>query len=325
MDKSPREFLSKTVTTVNKKLHTRRGQNLVLYLLCLVVAFIFWGILTLDETTERDYEVPVELINVPDSVVMISDIPRSVNVVLKGKGTQFVRYYFIDVPTMKIDFRQFSGSGAVRLSRSKIDSRLRDLFGQGVTIVSVNPDSIRLAYSSGTGYRVPLKVNAKIAPSSNSVVSGPIMAALDSVKIYTLNGEAPTIDFVETEVLNRVDLSDTLVCEVGIKKIPGVRVVPDRINVTVPVELLVSKKCSLPISTVNVPDDSRMITYPSTVEVSYLVPMRLSNQTLPAQAVIDYNNLNPESRYAPVSIESMPGGYKIVSVSQDSVEYVIER
>jgi len=326
MEKSPRRLVSRTVGSVNRKLHTRKGRNLVLYLLCFVVAFFFWGIITLDETAERDYEIPVEFINVPDSVVVINEAPRRVNVVVKGKGIQFFRYYFVSLPTMQIDFRQYSGPGnRIFLTRSKIDSRIRDIFGQGVSVVSVNPDSIRLVYTSGKGYMVPLKVNAKVSPSSNSVVSGPVLAALDSVRVYTLSGEQPQVDYVETELLQRHDLSDTLVSEIGIKKIPGLRVIPETVSVTVPVELLVSKKCSLPITAVNVPENARLITYPSSVEVSYLVPMRLSGQALAAHAVIDYNKINSASRYAPVDIESMPGGYRIVSVSQDSVEYVVER
>lgn len=314
------------MTAVKRGLKTRRGRSFVLYLLCLVVAFLFWVIITLDETTERDYEVPVELVNVPDSVVLISDVPASINVVMKGKGTQFLRYYLMSVPAMEIDFRQYSvGGKSISLSRSKIDSKLREIFGQGVSIISVHPDSIRVRYTSGPGYKLPLRINADVTASSHSVISGPVTGAMDSVRVYTINGEAPDFDFVETEELRRNDVSDSLVCDVLIKKVPGVRIVPEKISVTVPAELLVSKKYSLPVKAINVPENARVITYPSTIEVSYLVPMRMSNQEIPARAIVDYNTLNGSSRNAAVNIESMPGGYKIVSVSQDSVEYVIEK
>lgn len=313
-------------SSARKALRTQRGRNVVLYAVCLVVAFLFWVMMTLDEPTERDYHIRCQLVNVPDSIVVVDDLPPYLSVVVKGKGTQFVRKDVLGLPVMELDFRQYSNNnGYITLSRAKLDSKLRELFGGGVTILAVVPDTLRLGFTSGAGYKLPLKVNADVTTSSHSVISGPIRAALDSVRVYTVGNIRPHIEYVETQTISCHDISDTTRVNVGMKRIAGVRVVPETVEVTIPVELLVSKKVSLPVRVENLPENTRMITYPSTIEVSYLVPMRLSNHTINARAVIDYNNANASTRFAPVSIESPKGGYRMVSVSQDSVEYVIER
>ncbi|MCM1292120.1 MAG: hypothetical protein NC111_00155 [Bacteroides sp.] len=326
MNGSPQRCIRNSVDHIRQKFRTRRGHNVIVYLICLAAAFLFWVIMTLDETTERDYHVSVELVNVPDSVVLVGDVPSSVNVVVKGKGTQFLRYSIMSVPTLKIDFRQYAtADNYLRLSRAKLDVRIRELFGQGVSVVSVVPDSIRVGFTTGKGYKVPLKVNANVSASGHSTISGPVTAAFDSVTIYTLDNNPPDLDMVETEELRVNNLSDTTVVNVALKRQSGMRMIPDHVNVTVPVEMLVSKKCSLPIKVVNLPENTHLITYPSAIEVSYLTPMRLSNTPIEAQAVIDYNSISPSSRYAAVSVQAPAGGFKIVSVSQDSVEYVVER
>ena len=286
------------VNVIDRKLHTRKGKNALLYMMCFLVAFMFWVFISLDETTERDYEVPVKLVNVPDSVVLVGNVPQSVNVTVKGKGTQFVRYTFTGV---------------------------REVFGQGVSILAVNPDSIKVSYATGSGYRLPLHVIADVSSDSRSIISGPIEAAIDSVSVYTVSGRRPDVSYVETEVLVRKDLADTLVCDVAVKQLPGMHIKPEKVEVKVPVELLVSKKRNVPVKVVNLPVGLHMITYPAAVEISYLVPMRLGSQEAPISAVIDYNTLRPGSRNAKVDIRTALSGYKIVSVSQDSVEYVIER
>ena len=314
------------VNVIDRKLHTRKGKNALLYMMCFLVAFMFWVFISLDETTERDYEVPVKLVNVPDSVVLVGNVPQSVNVTVKGKGTQFVRYTFTGVPVMTIDFRQYNTGGKkVWLSRAKVDSRLREVFGQGVSILAVNPDSIKVSYATGSGYRLPLHVIADVSSDSRSIISGPIEAAIDSVSVYTVSGRRPDVSYVETEGLVRKDLADTLVCDVAVKQLPGMHIKPEKVEVKVPVELLVSKKRNVPVKVVNLPVGLHMITYPAAVEISYLVPMRLGSQEAPISAVIDYNTLRPGSRNAKVDIRTALSGYKIVSVSQDSVEYVIER
>ena len=56
---------------VTAALHSSRGQNVLLYLLFVAVAFVFWVFLSLDTEVQRDFDVPVELQDVPDSVTII--------------------------------------------------------------------------------------------------------------------------------------------------------------------------------------------------------------------------------------------------------------
>lgn len=310
---------------VSRSLHTRRGRNFVLYLLCLIVAFTFWCFSALDEISERDYDIRVRLVNVPDSVVVVGQLPQTINVVMKGKGTQFFRYHFTDLPSLEIDFRQYSSSkGKIFLSRANIDTRLRDIFGQNINLIAVSPDSISLGFTTGPGFRLPVKIDTKVTATSHSVLSGPPTVSPDSVTVYTLGNRKPSIKFVETTPLVRDGLSDTLRCQIELRQPAGMRVVPSEVELTVPVELLVSKRRAVTIVGVNVPPGAHLVVYPAAVDISYLVPMRLSSHELPVKAYVDCRKLHPESHRAKVEIADVPGEYSVVAISQDSVEYVLE-
>lgn len=325
MDKSPRNIIVHYLALCRRKLRTRRGRNIVLYLMCLVVATLFWFIISLDEITERDFELPVRLTNVPDSVVIVGDVPTSINVMLKGRGTHFIRYKFGEVPTLEIDFRQYgSNRNRVLLTRSKLDSKLRDLFGQSVGILLVNPDSISIGYATGEGYRLPLRVDADVTASVRSISSGRITASVDSVSVYTVGGVSPDVTFIETERFVRSGLTDTTIYEVGLKPVPGVRVRPSRVELTVPVEPLVSKRVMMPVKIKNVPDDERLVIYPARVELCYLAPKHLADEELPVEVSVDYRSLHDSSNNVKVDVGDLPVGYRFVSVSNDSVKYVIE-
>lgn len=324
MKKTPKKFVGSAMKVLDRKLHTKRGRSVMLYLMCFIAASVFWFIIKLDDKIERDFDIPVQLINVPDSVIVVDDVPKTMNVVLKGKGTQFVQYAVSNLPTFTIDFRQFSDGGRVALSRSKIESRLRDMFGQSITVLVVSPDSLRVNYSSGYGFKLPLRINHSVSASSGSVVSGNITASVDSVMVYTISGKQPDIEFIETESVECVNLTDTVYRRVAVKSLPGMRVIPDKVDVTIPIEQLVSGKKKITVSTENVPVGMALKMYPAIVEVSYLVPMRLSNYDVPVKATVDYLSLNSNSRNAKVNVTSLTSECKVVSVSQDSVEYVIE-
>lgn len=323
---SIRKYFSRLLNDVDRRVHTKRGRSILLYLLCFLAALIMWFVVSLDEVTERDYEVPVRLVNVPDSVVVIGDVPRTVNVLLKGKGTQFLRYHVGALPVMELDFRQYNtGGNRISLSRSKLDSRLRDIFGQNVSVLAVNPDSISIGYATGSGFRIPLHINSKVSASPRSEISGPVTASVSEVSAYTIGNVMPDIDYAETEMLVIKDVADTTVCEVRIKPVPGVRFKPDRVNLTVPAELLVSKTRRIPVTCVNVPEGEKLVTYPTAVDVNYLVPMRLSNSDMLIKATVDYLTISNRSRNAGINVEAPSAECRIISVSSDSVEYVIER
>lgn len=322
-----RHIVSNMAHSLNRRMHTRRGRNVLVYLLCCVVAFIFWLFVALDDVTERDYELRVELVNVPDSVVVLGKLPSTLNVVMKGKGTQFLKYYFSKVPPVRLDFRQYASQSisALSISRAKLDSRIREMFGQNVNIIVVTPDSIHINYTTGPGVKVPLRVLTNITTSPECVMSGPATADVDSVTIYT-SGSASRLrqKYAETMPLSLDDVSDTTVTEVEVQQLPDMKILPEKVKVTVPVELLVAKTVSIPIHTVNVPDGERVLTYPATVSVQYLVPMRMSNLSFPAKAQVDFRSIRHSATRAPLELTGIPEGFKVVSQSHDSVEYVVE-
>ena len=84
MKRTPSEFIGSLMAVVKHKLHTMRGHNVVLYIMCFIVASVFWFIIRLDDRYEREFNIPIEMTNVPDSVIIIDDVPKNLNVVLKG-------------------------------------------------------------------------------------------------------------------------------------------------------------------------------------------------------------------------------------------------
>ena len=68
------EKARKIQTKVTAALKSSRGQNVLLYLLFVAVAFVFWVFLSLDTEVQRDFDVPVELQDIPDSVTIVGPV-----------------------------------------------------------------------------------------------------------------------------------------------------------------------------------------------------------------------------------------------------------
>lgn len=313
-------------TKVENAVHSSRGKDVLLYLMFVCVAFVFWALLSLDSEIQRDYEVPFDLIDVPDSVTLIGKMPSHLSVTVQGKGSQLIRFSWGRMPQLKVRFDEnVAQTNQFSLSHQKLDTRLREYFGQSVQIASVRPDSIRVEFTSSPGVKLPLRVNADVHPNLQCIISGLIEANVDSVLVYGVNGVPASLTEIETIPFSRSDLSDTIRVEVGLKPVPGLRIIPDRVTVTVPVEPLIAKTRSVPLDKVGLPENTGLITFPSRVTVNYLVPMSEYNTDFPIRAYVDYAHINPATQKARVMLSAQPSECYNVTVTPDSVEYIIER
>lgn len=312
-------------TLINKKLHTRRGRNIILYMLCFLVAFAFWLIRSLDQEVEYDYELVVKLKNVPDSVEVLTDVPPTLSVLLKGKGNQFFKYHFVKLPEFVIDYRQYvKADNSISVSRSKIDSRLREMFGQTTEVLAVSPDSLHIQYATQTA-TLPVRLNVSASAATQSVISGNITSSVDYVKVYSISPLPRNVKYVETQPINLTNVSDTTVRTVSLVPIPGAKLVPSQIQVTVPAEVMMSKTEQIDIVAKNMPDNRTISIFPHYVELSYLVPMSKYNDDLGVIAYVDYDEFyKSPSVKAKVHLTPMPKSFRLVNASVDSVGYVIE-
>lgn len=310
---------------ISAELHSARGKDVLLYLLFVCVAFVFWLMLSLDSEVQRDYDVPLVIEDVPDSVTFISALPSTVNVGVQAKGSQLLQYAWGHIAPVKFNFREFAADNVWALPTVKMESRMREYFGNGVLINSVRPDSLRLIYTSLPGEKVKLRIHGSVSTNLEYVLSGALSANVDSIAVYSRQPLPHDLTYVDTESFACRDLRDTTYVEVRLVPIPGMRLIPDRVRVCVPVEALVMKKQTVRIETVNVPENSTLITFPSKAEVSFLVPVSRFKDDDIIRVFADYNDIKRGSQYLPLHMPLLPHDISQASVTPDSVEYIVDR
>lgn len=317
--------LKKIQTTLRGALKTPRGKDIATYLVFVVVAFVFWLLLSLDSEIQRDYDIPLEIENMPDSVTMISSVPPSINVSVQAKGASLIQYNWGKIPTFRLNFHEFiTDENTWSVPAAKMESKIRDYFGSGTMINSIRPDSLKLIYTTLPGEKIPLKVDLDATPNIQCIISGPVTANVDSVMAYSPTGTTRLPHVIETERVVRRNLKDTTIVEVRLRHIAGVRLIPDRVTLKIPVEPLISKKQIVGIEPLNLPSDRDLITFPSKTEVTYLVPMSRYGDDIDIRVAIDYTRIRTRRPKAPLTVVEMPDFVHSITLSPDSVEYVIE-
>lgn len=289
---------------------------------------MFWLILTLNDSVQDSCVVNLKISNKPDSITFISDVPKTIHVEVKDKGSSLMRTMWLKNPTVNLNFRELSDHGQLICSRSDMMAALKETFGPNATIISSSMDSLRLVYTDRPGKSIPVVVSVKTGAHAGYIVYGNPIADPTRVTAYGPREIIDTMTRVWTKSYVESDLSESQVFSAELKGIPGVRLIPSTVHVVVNVEPLVAKEEIVTVVAENVPHDESLLLFPSNVRVSYYVPMsEFSIEKKPVRVVVDYNDLaHHMGERIPLRIEPIKGVNAVnPRLHSDSVEYTLVR
>lgn len=303
-------------------------KNLWQYLMFVALAGLFWFIMALNDNTQSDFQVKVEIVDVPDSITFITDPPVTINVTVHNKGTMLLRRKLLGTPVIKIPFSEFASHNKLLVTPSAMMNRLRSIFGESAGISINSADSISVQYSTRPGKTVPVRVNYDVTAALGKVVNGSPKLNVRDVRIFSVDDIIDTIMYVSTMPIVRRNLSESLKMRVNLKPIKGVKIEPSYVDVTIPIEPLENRKIFVPVIATGVPAGETLSLFPPKVEVAYLVPMSMSEDMSASSftVIADYADIAPgTSSKIKVKMGKIPEGVENATLEVDSIDYTIIR
>lgn len=316
------------INLLKEELRSARGRNVLTFLVFLAISTVFWFLLALNDDVQKDYTLPVTLDDFPKDVTLLSGYNTSLSITIKDKGSSLMKYGWGNTPTMKLRFNDFTKQNdtLLLLTSAQLNSAIRGMFGSSATIVAMRPDSLRISYTKRPGVRVPISVKSEIHTLPQYAYAGHPITSVDSVWVYSNSSRRNRIHAITTKSIVLSDLTDTTTMEVALDVPNGMRAVPPTVKVTFPVEPLVTKHQSLPVVVQNVPRGEKVVTFPSMVDVSYLIPKSMYGQgNAPIKATVNYHSIKSNTKKLSISLSKLSPQYRNVTVEPAEVEFVIEK
>lgn len=298
----------------------------MLFLVFVCVSALFWFILALNDSAQNHFNVNLRILNQPDSVTFISEVPEKIHVIVSDKGTNLWRNGYLKHPSVNIDFKEYSSDGVLRYTYNDLISSLRETFGGTATITSVSLDSLQLFYTNNPGKKVPILVNCQVYPASGTTMNGSVKATPASVEVYGYKNVLDSILYVQTEPVTLRDLNETTKIDVKLQHINGARAVPSKVILTVPIEPLVMRQAMVTLETENVPAGEELLLFPSKVPVEYYVAMSRLNddEDNNIHLVVNYEDVaGSNDGKLKVTVKNFPERLKNLTLRTDSVEYAV--
>lgn len=303
------------------------SRNFLAFLFFLFLSFAFWLFLSLDDEYEKEFAIPVKLRNVPEDVVITTDLPPSIHVTLKDKGSELLRYQYTRLPVVNVDFRNYDNhAGHVTISVSDLAKSLTQKLSPTTKLVSFKPDHVEYYYNYGFNVRMPVCLNATIKAESLYGISS-VKVIPDSVTVYASQEVLDTLTEVNTTPIYASSLNATQTRRVSLAPIRGAKFEPSQVKVHIEVDQVTEKTVSVPIRWVNFPASKVLRTFPSKVKIIFQVGMGLYRKITADDfvLVLRYEDLLKETDgKVALSLKSLPAGVSHVRIVPGEVEFLIE-
>ena len=310
-------------------LFSRGNKEFLIFLFFLALSGAFWLSLTLNDTYEQEFAVPVAVVDVPKNAVLTSDEVDTVKMTIRDKGIFLISYYYGDyLKNIRIHFRSHShNNGTGTIAAQELQKIVYSRLFSSSKILSTKPDKLEFYYSYGTKKKVPVRWSGRVIPEELYFISR-VEYSPDSVTIYASEEKLDSINMVYTEQLNYANFRDTLSVNCRLSKIKSVKMVPDHVQVNFFTDVLTEERIEgSPVQGINMPEGKTLRTFPAKVAVNFVTGVNVYRNLRPQDftVVVDYNDIkNNPSEKCDIHLKDVPSGISRARLETTQVDYLIE-
>lgn len=315
---------------VRNFLFSTLNKEFLIFLFFLGLSGSFWLMMSLNETYEQEFDIPMRLVGVPRNAVVTGDPPDTVRVVVRDKGFTLVTYKyghwfkpllfkFSSYADEDIGHGVIPNADAVKMVQSQ-------LYGSS-KLLSVKPEKIDFYFTYGSSKQVPVKFRGKITTSKTYYLAHTEFLP-GMVTVYANKKQLDQLKCVEIEPFNYRNLQDTIHKTVRLQKIRGVKMVPATVRLSVYPDVLTEETVEVPVTAINMPAGMVLRMFPSRVTVRFSVGASLFRMIKPEQfkVVVDYNDLiNNPSDKCTLQLRSVPHTVSKARLDIEKVDYLLEQ
>lgn len=306
-----------------------RNKSFLTFLFFLMLSTAFWCFEAFNETNSVEVTVPMELENVPENVVVTTELPQNLRVTLRDRNfTLFAYRYLLSPRPVKVNFTAYANPTCyVRIPHDDVMHSVMSNFQPSTEMLTLLPDTLEYYYSYGTKKTVEPRLQGKLVAADGFYIVSKTLQPSE-VTAYANEHQLDTISAAYTIPFYHSNLTENFTAPVELRNVKGVKFSPDTVQLSVEVDRLVEKTLSLPVQPLNFPEDVCLRTFPMKVNVTFQVGMKVYNDVTEKDftLVLDANDLeDTEDKTCMVRLERQPEAVFHLRLSQQEVEYLIEK
>ncbi len=313
----------------SKLIKSVKSKRINIFLLFLVLSFGILILTKLSRSYTNTIAFNIVMKNVPETDIIISDSINVLNISLKTKGFNFLKYYF-KKPRINLDFaNKINKTDSVYIWNNKTAfSDIISQFDADIDVVNINPDTLRFRYDVNDIKMIPINLNTDINFKEGYDLIDAYWIAPDSVKVVGPKSIVSLLDELETDTLYLKDV------QTDIKEVVNLRLQnekglltfsPEKVTVSASVGRFTEGRLKVPVHVKGIPDSLQIKYFPQTVTVSYYTSLInfSSIKVDDFKVECDFSELDSNQSYLIPKVVEEPKNVRYVKINLKQIEFII--
>ena len=300
----------------------------LIFLFFLLLSFAFWILQSMQGEYEIQLEIPVTCKDMPPEMAFVRTPPSAITARVRDKGSVLLNYT-LGQKRASVDFRlQDTAPGnTILLSTKDIEGIIMKQLIPSTSLLSFDPQQIEISYSRLGKKELPVCFDGLIRMEPGFLLSGDIAISPPVVDVFAADVVLDALTSIQTVYTEISKEKKMLVRKLKLRRMDGVRFVPDEVSVTIPIEEYTQKTLEIPVVCRDVPQGYTIRMFPPAVKLTCNVPLSrfrdLSVENFSLEALLANQEQNV-SGMLPLQLTKKPDWADSFALSQDSVEFILE-
>ncbi len=317
-----------TKKTKNIKLKSAQEKRLNVFVLFLFLSFLISLLVKLSNNSTQTLNFELSPTGLKSNEVIISEVPKSINVTISGRGFELLKYY-IEKPVIEVDFSQLRKNNTQYVwSESEQLDKIINYFDSKIVVKSINPDTVVFPFDSQFIKKVPVVVIVNPTFAVGFDLIDDFRSSPDSITVIGPESILKTINSVPTKKieLNEINSSVDIPVELNISpSLSQLNFSHQSVSVVANVGKFTEGMVNVPVTIVNVPEDLIINFFPKEISVVFYSSLEAyaSINELTSSVECDFNLLTADNNYLNPVLVKQPLDVKTAQLKITQLEFII--
>ncbi|MGB0404038.1 MAG: hypothetical protein ACPGEG_08075 [Salibacteraceae bacterium] len=253
------------------------GKDFSVFLICLIIASVFWLLNALTKTYSTVIEIPITYVNIPSDKILSRVLPGKTNAEIKGSGFRLLSVTLFNTPepividyqkgNLRKGFKRFESSFGPDELRNQV---MNDIPSE-VSLGTISLDSLKMVVEEKTLWTVPVAADVIMEIEYPFFINGIIEVEPNEIEVAGANSIVNALDSIRTIQLDMGVANKRLVKDLELSFPNGVESTINQVRVKIPIDEYTEGQMEIPIKVTGLAKGQRLVLFPPSVKATYLV------------------------------------------------------
>ena len=310
--------------------HSQKWNNILVFFIFVILAFCFWIMQYFQQKIERDITISIHYTNIPNEIILNDSTPEELTVRISDKGTAFLKYYYnkenlkvnIDLQDISLDKNTYT------IDRTQLNYKILDILSNTTQLLSFKPENLQVRYSPLQKKELPIHINGKISPAPGYIFTDSLHIEPAKVWVYGDKKGLDTLQYISTINIKKENIQKDLKLDIQLELPKGTRLSAEQVNISSRIEEYTEKVFELPVICHDLPENTDIRFFPSTVEVTCQIALSKYSLLTEKDLMINvnFNDIikNPGTNVT-LDLTQKPEWMISYRIVPETIEFLIEK